>query len=159
MMSKMENQNNPGKDYLCQNQIFMLQLQVIRQNPQWIKERLAIKNFKASDLVDAIIALDEQRKKSQVEFDTTQAKINAASKEIGQLMSKGQKQEAEEKKKEVAALKEKLEPIKEQLATTESELNDRLVLLPNLPSEKVPPGKTPADNIVMKEGGHKPELY
>jgi seryl-tRNA synthetase len=136
----------------------MLQLQVIRQNPQWVKERLAIKNFKESEHVDVIIALDEQRKKSQVEFDTTQAKINAASKEIGQLMSKGQKQEAEEKKKEVAALKEKLEPIKEQLATTESELNDKLVLLPNLPSEKVPPGKTPADNVVVREGGNKPQL-
>jgi seryl-tRNA synthetase len=136
----------------------MLQLQVIRQNPQWVKDRLAIKNFKELDLVDVIIALDEQRKKSQAEFDTTQAKINAASKEIGQLMSKGQKQEAEEKKKEVATLKEKLEPIKDQLATTESELNDKLVLLPNLPSEKVPPGKTPSDNVVVREGGNKPQL-
>ncbi|MBS1920066.1 MAG: serine--tRNA ligase [Bacteroidetes bacterium] len=137
----------------------MLQLQVIRQNPQWVKERLAIKNFKELGLVDAIIASDEQRKKWQVEFDTTQAKINTASKEIGQLMAKGQKTEAEEKKKEVAALKEKLEPIKEQLATTESALHEKLVLLPNLPSEKVPAGKTSADNVIMREGGHKPELY
>ena len=136
----------------------MLQLQVIRQNPQWIKERLAIKNFKELNLVDDIIASDDQRKKLQVDFDTTQAKINAASKEIGQLMSKGQKQEAEEKKKEVASLKEKLEPIKEQLAATETKLNDQLVLLPNLASEKVPVGKTPADNIVVREGGTKPQL-
>lgn len=77
----------------------MLQLQVIRQDPQWVKERLTIKNFKELSLVDAIIVSDDQRKKLQVDFDTTQAKINAASKEIGQLMSKGQKQEAEEKKK------------------------------------------------------------
>lgn len=136
----------------------MLQLQLIRQNAQWIKERLAVKNFKELELVDEIIAADEQRKKLQVEFDSTQAKINSASKEIGQLMSKGQKQEAEEKKKEVAALKETLDPIKEKLTGTESDLNDKLVLLPNLPSEKVPPGKTPADNVVVREDGAKPQL-
>ncbi|MBS1620904.1 MAG: serine--tRNA ligase [Bacteroidetes bacterium] len=136
----------------------MLQLQVIRQDPQWVKERLTIKNFKELSLVDAIIVSDDQRKKLQVDFDTTQAKINAASKEIGQLMSKGQKQEAEEKKKEVASLKEKLEPIKEQLAASETTLDEQLVLLPNLPSEKVPAGKTPADNFVVREGGTKPQL-
>lgn len=136
----------------------MLQLQVLRQDPQRAKERLAIKNFKETGLVDEIIALDDQRKKFQVEFDTTQAKINSASKEIGQLMAKGLKQEAGEKKKEVAALKEKLDPIKDQLAATETALHDKLVMLPNLPSEKVPPGKTPEDNVIVRGGDNKPQL-
>ena len=126
----------------------MLQLQVLRQNPDWVKERLAIKHFTDLTLVDEIIAMDDQRKKSQLEFDNTQSKINAASKEIGQLMAKGQKEGAEARKTEVASLKTSLQPITEKLTQAEKQLQDILVLLPNLPSEKVPPGKTPADNVV-----------
>lgn len=136
----------------------MLQLQVLRQNPQAVKDRLAIKNFRDINLVDEIIALDDERKKLQLESDTTQSKINAASKEIGQLMAKGQKAEAELKKQEVASFKNKLQPIADKLADTEKQLNEKLVLLPNLPSEKVPAGKSPADNVVVREGGNKPNL-
>ncbi|MBS1574524.1 MAG: serine--tRNA ligase, partial [Bacteroidetes bacterium] len=136
----------------------MLQLQVLRQNPDWVKERLAVKHFKDTDVVDTILSLDDQRKKLQLEFDTTQAKVNAASKEIGQLMGKGQKEEAETKKQEVTALKNSLQPITDKLAEVEKRLQDTLVILPNLPSEKVPVGKTPADNVVVREGGKKPNL-
>jgi seryl-tRNA synthetase len=136
----------------------MLQLQVLRKNPQAVKEKLTVKNFKELNLVDEIIALDDQRKKRQLEVDDTLAKINSLSKETGQLMAKGEKQEAETKKKEVAACKEKLEPIKVILVKTEADLNEKLVLLPNLPSEKVPSGKTPADNFIVREGGNKPQL-
>lgn len=136
----------------------MLQLQAIRQDPQKIKERLTVKNFKDTQLVDEIITLDDQRKKLQNESDTTQSKINTASKEIGQLMSKGQKDEAEKKKQEVASLKSSLQPIADKLAETEKQLQDTLLILPNLPSDKVPPGKTPADNVVVREGGNKPTL-
>lgn len=136
----------------------MLQLQVLRQSPQAVKDRLAIKHFKEINLVDEIIALDDQRKKLQLEFDTTQSKINTTSKEIGQLMGKGQKEDAEARKAEVASLKALLQPITDQLAETEKKLQDELVKLPNLPSEKVPPGKTPEDNVVVREGGKKPTL-
>lgn len=136
----------------------MLQLQVLRQNPDWVKERLAIKHFKDLTLVDEIIAMDDQRKKSQLEFDTTQSKINAASKEIGQLMAKGQKEEAEAKKAEVASLKSLIQPITDKLAESEKQLQDTLVTLPNLPSDKVPPGKKPEDNVVVREGGNRPQL-
>ena len=136
----------------------MLQLQVLRKDPQTVKEKLAIKNFKEINLVDEIIALDDQRKKSQLEFDNTQAKINTTSKEIGQLMAKGQKEDAEARKAEVASLKSLLQPITDKLAETEKQLQDALVKLPNLPSEKVPAGKTPEDNIVVREGGNKPKL-
>ncbi len=137
----------------------MLQLSVLRHNPQQVKERLAVKHFKEVDLVDAIIALDDERKKLTFGFDETKAKINTASKEIGALMSKGQKEEAEERKKEVEALKQQLSPIQEQLAVVEKKLNDELIRLPNLPSVKVPVGKTPEDNEVVKTGGSKPQLY
>lgn len=136
----------------------MLQLQVLRQDPQGVKERLAVKNFKEMNLVDDIIALDDQRKKLQLEFDNTQAKINSASKEIGQLMAKGQKEDAEARKVEVAAIRDSLSPVAEKLKLIEKQLQDELVKLPNLPSEKVPPGKTPEDNLVVREGGSKPKL-
>ncbi len=136
----------------------MLQLQTLRQNPQAVKERLGVKNFAEPQLVDTIIALDDERKKLQLEFDNNQAKVNSTSREIGALMAKGQKEEAETKKQEVATLKAALQPISEKLALVEKQLHDELVKLPNLPSAQVPVGKTPADNIVVREGGIKPQL-
>ena len=76
----------------------MLQLATLRNNPEEVKERLSVKHFKELNLVDDIIALDDNRKKLTFQFDETKAKINAASKEIGSLMAKGQKEEAEAKK-------------------------------------------------------------
>jgi seryl-tRNA synthetase len=136
----------------------MLQLQVLRQDPQAVKERLAIKHFADSQLVDSIIALDDERKRLQTDFEKNQAIVNSTSKEIGALMAKGQKEEAESRKKEVADLKSTLQPITEKLNGVEKLLQDELVKLPNLPSVLVPAGKTPADNVVVREGGIKPQL-
>lgn len=136
----------------------MLQVAIIRNHTERVKQRLAVKNFTALNLVDEVLQLDEERKKLQAEFDTIQAKVNLVSKEIGQLIARQQKQQAEDKKKEVALLKSNLQPISEKLNSVEKQLHDVLVLLPNLPSEKVPPGKTPEDNLVIREGGRKPEL-
>ena len=137
----------------------MLQISIIRQDAEKIKERLLLKNFKNPEIVDEIVSLDDQRKKLQAGFDDTQAMINSTSKEIGQLMAKGQKEEAEERKKKVASLKLTLDPFKKDLDDTEKKLQETLVLLPNLPSELVPPGKTPEDNVTVREGGKVPELY
>jgi seryl-tRNA synthetase len=130
----------------------MLQIAFIRNNKEEVKQRLTVKNFAELNLVDEVLALDDERKKLQQEFDSTQAK------EIGQLMAKGNKDEAENKKQEVATLKSSLQPISEKLSLVEKRLQDSLVILPNLPSEKVPPGKTPADNVVVRAGGNEPKL-
>ena len=136
----------------------MLQVAYIRSNKEEVKQRLAVKNFAELGLVDEILSLDEERKKLQQEFDSTQAKVNSTSKEIGQLMAKGQKEEAENKKQDVATLKSSLQPISDRLAIVEKQLQDVLVKLPNLPSDKVPPGKTPAENVVVRAGGTEPKL-
>jgi seryl-tRNA synthetase len=133
----------------------MLQVAFIRQNTGLVKERLGVRNFTDISLVDTIISFDDERKKLQFEFDETQSKINAISKEIGQLMAKGERKAADEKKEEVAKLKSLLIPINENLATTEKELHDNLVKLPNLPHSSVPKGKTPEENEVVREGGNK----
>jgi len=137
----------------------MLQLAHLRSNPEEVKERLAVKNFKDLELVDQIIALDDERKKLTFSFEETKSKINAASKEIGMLMGKGQKEEAEQRKKEVETLKQTSGPVEQQLSNVEKELNELLVKLPNLPSPLVPKGKTPEDNEVVRTGGSKPELH
>jgi seryl-tRNA synthetase len=136
----------------------MLTLQQIRQNPDAVKTGLLKKYFGQPELVDVIIGLDDQRKKLQLESDNLQAKINSASKEIGMLMGKGQKEEAEQKKQEVASFKAALQPLADQLAIREQELQQELVRLPNLPAAEVPHGKAAADNIVVREGGSKPSL-
>jgi seryl-tRNA synthetase len=137
----------------------MLQVHVLRNNPSEVKKRLAVKQFKQLELVDLIVSLDDDRKRLQNEFDQTQAKVNAASKEIGKLMAQGNKEAAEVTKADVAAWKATLEPLKEQMAKVENDLQSNLVLLPNLPYEQVPEGKTPEENVVVREGGKKPVLY
>ncbi|GAA4320394.1 serine--tRNA ligase [Flaviaesturariibacter amylovorans] len=136
----------------------MLQLAVLRNDTAKVKERLAVKNFKEPELVDQIIALDDERRKLSFQFDDTKAKVNATSKEIGGLMAKGQKEEAEAKKADVETFKKTLAPIEQQLASTEQQLTELLLRLPNLPSELVPPGKTPEENVEVRSGGSKPEL-
>jgi seryl-tRNA synthetase len=136
----------------------MLQLLVLRQNPEGVKAKLAKKNYADLSLVDRIIELDDERKRTQLEFDNNQAIVNSTSKEIGSLMAKGQKEEAEAKKKEVAAIRDMLTPTAEKLKSVEKQLHDELVKLPNLPADIVPKGKTPEDNEVVREGGTKPVL-
>ena len=137
----------------------MLQLAFIREHPGLVKQRLSIKNFASLDLIDTILKLDDQRKKLQLESDNTQSKINSASKEIGQLIAKGEKEKAENKKKEVASLKSSLAPIADQLSKTEFQLNEALVTLPNIPAAAVPPGKTPEENELIRQGGTEPALH
>jgi seryl-tRNA synthetase len=136
----------------------MLQVQILRQNAGKVKERLAIKYFADLSLVDKIVSLDEECRKQKTETERLQAAMNAASKEIGMLMGKGEKEKAEEKKKRVANDKTLIQQSNDKLAELEKVLNDTLVLLPNLPSEKVPAGKTAADNVSLKEAGIKPLL-
>jgi seryl-tRNA synthetase len=136
----------------------MLQVSVLRNDTAEVKKRLALKHFKQPELVDTIIGLDDERKGLQVEFDNTQSKVNAASKEIGKFMAEGQKEAAEKLKADVAGWKAALEPLKERMNRVEKELNDTLLLLPNLPSIQVPEGRTPEDNVVVREGGAKPVL-
>ena len=134
----------------------MLQVNFIRQNTDFVKERLAFKNFKQVSLVDELLDWDDRRKQYQLEQDNILSRINVASKEIGQLMAKGNKEEAEARKKEVAELKSQQAP--ERLAEAEKNIEIILYQLPNIPSSRVPKGLTAEDNEVIREGGKKPQL-
>ncbi|MBL7698441.1 MAG: serine--tRNA ligase [Chitinophagaceae bacterium] len=137
----------------------MLQLSVIRQNPALVKERLAVKHFAETSIVDEIVSLDDELRKLKQETEDTQSKIKKLSEQIGALLKNKQAEEANAAKKEVEPLKNQLASSQEKLNNTEKKLNDLLIKLPNLPSEKVPRGKTPEDNEVVKEGGEKPKLH
>jgi seryl-tRNA synthetase len=142
---------------LRQIQKEMLQVNFIRQNADFVKERLAVKHFSQLNLVDELIALDEKRRKLQFERDELQSRVNAASKEIGNLMKSAKKEEAEALKAEVAAIKVQMEDTSE-LAELEAAVHGILVQLPNLPAAEVPIGRTPEENVVIREGGVKPVL-
>lgn len=136
----------------------MLQISFIRQNAALVKERLGIKYFGDVSLVDKVIELDEQVRKLKVESETLQADMNAASKAIGVLMGKGQKEAAEQKKLEVTEHKSAMQQLHDQLAIAEKKLYNEMVKLPNLPHTSVPKGNTPEENELVREGGTKPVL-
>jgi seryl-tRNA synthetase len=136
----------------------MLQVSYIRDNREQVLERLAVKNFKQPELVDEIIELDDKRRSTQTSMDNVSAEANAAAKQIGELMRSGKKDEAEGLKGKTGAWKEEIKKLGEVLTTTEEELYQKLVLLPNLPHSSVPKGLTPEDNEVVLENGDKPEL-
>jgi len=135
----------------------MLSLQLFRQHKELVVEGLKKRNFKDLSVVDAIIDIDERRRQIQVENDTIAAAVNSASKNIGQLMSQGKKEEAEALKSEVASHKEKAKAIAQQLAALEQEQTDLLLTLPNLPHASVPYGKSAEDNEVVRSGGTRPD--
>jgi seryl-tRNA synthetase len=136
----------------------MLQVSYLRQHTQLAKDLLAIKHFSNLDLVDQVIAVDDQRKRLQASFDELQSKVNAASKEIGNHMAKGEKEQAETLKQNVGAWKLALDPLKIEMAEVEVALQNLVVQLPNLPHVLVPKGKTPEENEVVKEAGTTPVL-
>lgn len=136
----------------------MLQLAVIRQQPEFVKERLKVKNLDAGATVDSILLADEKRKKLQLQAEAAQARLNVISKEIGLWIAKGEMAKAEEKKQEVSSLKAEIPPLQEKLNQLDHQLQELLVSLPNLPAKEVPPGRTPADNVVIRDGGEIPKL-
>lgn len=136
----------------------MLQIQLFRQDKERILAGLQKRNFKDLELVDRIIELDEQRRQIQVENDGLLAATNAASKEIGKMMATGNKEEAEKIKATVSQNKEKTKELGDKLTALETELHDALVKLPNLPHSSVPVGKTPEENVVVREHGTTPDL-
>jgi seryl-tRNA synthetase len=136
----------------------MLQVSYIRENKEKVLERLAVKSFKQPELVDEIIAIDEDRRQTQAQLDSISAEANSAARQIGDLMRQGKKEEAEAIKGKTSSFKEQTKSLGDKLSFLEAHLHDKLVLLPNLPHSSVPLGKTPEDNEVAYEHGQKPVL-
>jgi seryl-tRNA synthetase len=136
----------------------MLQVSYIRDNRENVLERLAVKNFKQPELVDEVIALDNDRRQTQNRLDSLSAEANSAAKQIGELMRNGKKDEAEAIKAKTGAWKEEIKTLGEALTNIENELTQKALLLPNLPHISVPRGFTPEDNEVVLMHGEDPHL-
>ena len=136
----------------------MLTLKILREQPEFVIERLAVKHFDAREIVYKIIDIDKTRRSLQGELDNCLSEQKAKAAEIGSLMKAGKRDEAEAAKAAVAALKEKSRQLDEQMAESQKTQNELVVLLPNLPCGDVPEGRTAEDNVVVKMGGTVPEL-
>ena len=128
----------------------MLTLKQLRDNKEQTIARLAKKGVDAAPIIARIEELDDKRKALQNELDNCLAEQNQAAKQIGMLMGKGLKDEAEAKKAEVAELKQRSQQLKEESDVVAEQLQAEIVLLPNLPADIVPEGRTAEDNVVVK---------
>lgn len=132
----------------------MIDIKFLRENPEAVKENIR-KKFQEHKLplVDEVIALDAEARKTQQEADTLRAERNKLSKQIGALMGQGRKEEAEEVKKQVAAEAQRLEA----LAEKEKELNEKvtkiMMTIPNIIDPSVPIGKNDTENVEVQKYG------
>ena len=135
----------------------MLQLNVIRDTKDEVIRRLAKKNFKV-EIIEEIISIDAQRRKTQAELDELKAEGNIISRQVGELMKAGKKEEANELKNKSVALKEKEKTLQDVLNKIEDETLQLLYVIPNVPNDQVPNGKTPDDNKEVYSHGVLPQL-
>ena len=136
----------------------MLTLKLLRDDPEYVVRKLAVKHFDARDIVYKIIELDKTRRTLQAELDSCLAEQKQKAALIGGFMKEGRKSEAEAVKAEVASLKDKSRELETKSDENSHELESLLVLLPNIPCDLVPEGKNSDDNVVVKMGNEIPEL-
>ena len=129
------------------------------ENQEKVITALAKKHFNAKAIVEEVVQLDENRRATQVELDTILAESNKLSKDIGEMMKNGEKAKAEILKEKTAQLKEKSKELSEKLDAFANNLQDKMYLLPNLPAEIVPEGKTPEENLNVFQEGEIPQLH
>ena len=134
----------------------MLDIKLIRERPDFVRQRLATRGAGDETRIDEILRLDDQRRKSLAEVEALKAQRNRVSKEIGALMGQKKVEEAEAKKKETRDLGDRITQLDQQAAEADTARNGLMLSLPNLPHESVPVGKTAADNVVVRTHGEKP---
>ena len=136
----------------------MLTLKTLRDDPERVIAKLKVKNFDAKPIVDKVLELDVLRRALQTESDALLSVQKQKAAEIGSLMKQGLKDEAEEVKAEVAGIKAKSNDLLARMDLATKELEDNMVLLPNMPCDLVPEGKNSDDNLVVKMGGPEVKL-
>ena len=136
----------------------MLTIQQIKQDPQDIIRRLAVKGFDGTESINRVLELDAERRRLQLENDNAAAQLKKHADAIGALMKAGDRAAAEAKKAEVATLKESQKATSDALAAAEKSIRDILLNVPNVPCAMVPEGTSAADNVVEKTGGPMPDL-
>jgi len=126
----------------------MLTLNYIRENKDLVIEKLNIKNFDASELINKLIELDNNRKNNIKELELKKAEMNKLSKQIGMLFKEAKQAEANQAKEKTGTLKEDIKQYDVQLSEIETKINTILTQIPNVPHNSVPAGKSEDDNVV-----------
>jgi seryl-tRNA synthetase len=137
----------------------MLQLTYIREKKDEAIARLAIKNFDAKSILEQVLELDNDRRKTQNELDSLLNEANTIAKQVGDLYKQGKKAEGDDLKNKSAAVKESSNKLAEQLKAIEEQQNKLLVQVPNAPNLTVPKGKTPEENENVYQEGEIPTLH
>jgi seryl-tRNA synthetase len=137
----------------------MLTLKLIRENKDFVIERLAVKHFDGKEIIESIIRLDDERRAIQLQLDSNLAEQNSMAKQIGRLFAEGKASEANAAKQRTVELKEQSKTLSQRFADVERELNQTLVKVPNLPHKSVPIGHTASDNVEVRAGGTIPALH
>jgi seryl-tRNA synthetase len=137
----------------------MLQIGFIRENQEKVIKALAKRNIDAKATVNEVIEIDEKRRATQAEMDTTLSESNKLAQSIGELMKNGEKAKAAILKEKTVVLKEKSKELNDKVSAYANELTEKLYTLPNLPADIVPEGKTPEDNLNVFESGVIPTLH
>ena len=137
----------------------MLTLKLINEETERVIKGLKKKHFEnAEEAIAKVIETDKQRREAQQKLDSNLSETKKLSARIGMLMKEGNKDEAENIKKDVTALKEISKQLEAEKAQCEKDLISQLCSIPNIPNDDVPEGRDASDNVVVKEGGHMPEL-
>lgn len=137
----------------------MLQVPFIRENKDLVITRLAKRNINASQMINEVISLDEDRRRIQTELDNTLAESNALSKEIGNLYKSGETQKANLLKEKTSQLKETSKELNDALNAKAEALNQLLYKIPNVPNDIVPNGNSDTDNLEVYKEGAIPVLH
>lgn len=137
----------------------MLQVPFIRENKEDVIKRLAVRNIDASQMIEDVISLDEDRRHTQTLLDNALAESNTLSKEIGNLYKSGKAAEANVLKEKTIELKETTKSLTESLNETIEALNQLLYKIPNIPHLSVPKGSTEDDNEIVFSEGTIPLLH
>ncbi|MEX0748176.1 MAG: serine--tRNA ligase, partial [Rhodothermales bacterium] len=136
----------------------MIDIQIIREQPEVVREAIRQKGVGRIDVVDRIVELDARRREVLTELQEAQARSNTVSRDVGRLMREGKKDEAADLIAENSRLKERIKELEETARTGDEEQNRLMLEIPNIPHPSVPAGKTPADNQVVAEYGSKPSF-
>ena len=134
----------------------MLDIKLIREHPDFVRQRLATRGAGDETRINEVLKCDEQRRKLLGEVEALKAQRKRASKEIGALMGQKKIAEADAKKKETGDLGDRIAELDKQAAEAEAARNQLMLRLPNLPHESVPVGKGAEDNPVVRMYGEKP---
>ena len=137
----------------------MLTLKLISEETERVVKGLEKKHFpNAREAVEKVLEYDKIRREAQQKLDNNKQQANQFAKQIGALMKEGKKEEAESAKAQVAMLKADAKALEEIMEKAQNDMTNQLLEIPNIPCEQVPEGKDAADNVVVKEGGEKPNL-